>query len=165
MRQRAWSPFYLCGWPFLGALSGFIAECACSEVDRIRKLVGSPPLPVEPSNDQLALELAAKMQHQEILRKQVGVLQQRVVDAETKLLKQKELLGETEREELDGSLVALRKLVWPSPRVSPRQQSVDEEMFSAKEDQESESGDDPTRGLGRWFKVVKPKKIGGLKNL
>ena len=31
-------------------------------------------------------------------------------------------------------------------------------LFSAKEDQESESGDDPTRGLGRWFTVVKPKK-------
>ena len=31
-------------------------------------------------------------------------------------------------------------------------------MFSAKEDQERESGDDLARGLGRWFKVVKPKK-------
>ena len=45
-------------------------------------------------NDQLAMELAAKMQHQELLKKQVGVQQQRVVDAETKLLKLKELLGE-----------------------------------------------------------------------
>ena len=101
------------------------------------------PSEVEPFNDQFGMELAAKMQHQEILRKQVGVLQQRVVDTETKPLKQKELLGETEL---------------PSPRVSPRQQFVDEEMFSAKEDQESESGEYPTRGLGRWFKVVKPKK-------
>ena len=38
-------------------------------------------------------------------------------------------------------------------------------MFSAKEDQDSESSDDPARWLGRWFMVVKPKKIGGLKIL
>ena len=64
-----------------------------SEVDRLRKLAPA----VEPSDDQLAMELAANMQHQEQLKKQVGVLQQRVIDAETKLLKRKELLGETER--------------------------------------------------------------------
>ena len=76
------------------------------------------------------------------------------------MLKQKELLGETQCsiEELDGTFAELWKRIWSSPRVSPRQQSVDEEMFSAEEDQESESGDDPTRGLGRWFKVVKPRK-------
>ena len=64
-----------------------------------RKLVDPPPLPqpVETSNDRLATELAANMQHQEQLKEQVGVLQQRVVDAETTLLKQRELLGETER--------------------------------------------------------------------
>ena len=103
---------------------------------------------------------AAKMQHQEQLKKQVGVLQQRLVHAETKLVKQEELFGGTERniEELDDSIADLRKRILSSPRVSPRQQSVDEEMFSAKEDQERESGDDPARGLGRRFKVVKPKK-------
>ena len=87
------------------------------------------------------------MQHQQLLKKQAGVLQQLVVDAETKLLKQKESLGETERkiEELDDSLADL----W---------QSVDKEMFSAKEDRDSESSDDPTRGLGGWFKVVNIKK-------
>ena len=44
------------------------------EVDRLRKLGDPPPLPqpVEPSNDQLATE---QMQHQEQLKKQVGVLQ------------------------------------------------------------------------------------------
>ena len=57
-----------------------------SEVDRLRKLVDppSPPLlqPVEPSNDQPAMEVAAKMQHQEQLKK-------RVVDAETKVAETK----------------------------------------------------------------------------
>ena len=72
---------------------------------------------------------------------------QRVVEAETKLLKQKELLGETERniEELDDSMADLRKRISPSPRVSPRHQSVDEEMFIATEELESESGDEPAR--------------------
>ena len=75
------------------------------------------PRSVEPSNDKLAMELAATMQQQEQLKKQVGVLQQRVVDAETKLMKQKELLGEAERntEELDGSITELQKRIWPSP--------------------------------------------------
>ena len=45
-----------------------------------------------------------------------------------------------------GAQIAdLWKRIWPPPRVSPRVQSVDEEKFSAKEDQESR--DDPTRGL------------------
>ena len=61
-----------------------------SEVDRLRKLVGPPPLPQpeEPSN-------------------------QRVIGAVTKLLKQKELLGETERsiEELDETIADLRKRI------------------------------------------------------
>ena len=84
---------------------------------------------------------AAKTQHQELLKKQVGVSQQRVVDAKTKLLKHKELLGETERniEELVDSIADLRKRI-----------CLLEEMFSAKEDL-SESSDDPTRGLGRWI--------------
>ena len=88
----------------------------------------------------------------------MGVLQQRVVDAETKLLKHRELLWETERNivELDDTIADVRRRIWPSPWVSPRIQSVGEEMFSATEDQES--SDDPTRGLGRWFK-------GGFKNL
>ena len=53
--------------------------------------VGGPPLPqpVETSTDQLPMELAAKVQHQEQLKKQVGVLQQRVVDAETKVAETK----------------------------------------------------------------------------
>ena len=34
-------------------------------------------------------------------------------------------------------------------------------MFSAKEEQEG--GDDPLRGLGRWFKVVKTEKEEVLK--
>ena len=72
------------------------------------------------------------------------------------------MLGETEQnvEELDDSIADLRKNR-PSLQVSPRFQPVVEEMFSVKEDQES--SDDPTRGLGRWFKVVKPKRIGGSK--
>ena len=53
-----------------------------------------------------------KMQHQEQLKKHVSVLQQRVVDAETKLL------VETERniEEWDDSIADLRKRIWPSTR-------------------------------------------------
>ena len=52
------------------------------------------------------------------------------------MLKQRELLGETERsiEEKDDSIADLRKRIWLFPRVSPRIQSVDEEMFSPKED-------------------------------
>ena len=71
------------------------------------------------------------------------------------------MLCETERNivEIDDTNADLRKRIWPSPLVSPRIQSVDEEMFSAEEEQES--SDDPTRGLGRWFKVVKPYQ-GGL---
>ena len=79
--------------------------------------VGGPPSLAPDGgtlNDQLAMRLAADMQHQEQLKKQVGVLQQRVVDAETKLLTQKELLGETERniDELDDSNADLRKRIW-----------------------------------------------------
>ena len=68
------------------------------------------------------------------------------------------MLCETERNivELDDTIADLRKRIWPSPRVTPRTQSVDEDMFSAKEEQES-SGD-PTRGLGRRFKVVRAQK-------
>ena len=38
-----------------------------AEFDRLRKVLGlrPPPLPVQPNNDQLALELASKMQQQE----------------------------------------------------------------------------------------------------
>ena len=52
-----------------------------SDVNRLRKLVDPPPLPqpVEPFSDKLAMELAAKMQHQEQLKNQVGVLQQCIV--------------------------------------------------------------------------------------
>ena len=63
-------------------------------------------------------------------------------------------------EELDGEEKSLAFTLG-----LPRFESVDQEMFSAKEEQESESSDDPLRGLGRWFKVVKPNKIGGLRNL
>ena len=35
-------------------------------------------------------------------------------------------------------------------------QSMDEEVFSASD--EEERGGDPSRGLGRWLKVVKPEK-------
>ena len=107
------------------------------------------------------------MQHQEKLKKQkqVGPLQQRVIDAEAKLSKQQGQLRETEQKQpwsLTKRFAELRKKIWPSPRVSSRIQSVDEDTFSAKEEQESSNG--PTRGLGPWFKVVKPQKKGFLKN-
>ena len=61
----------------------------------------------------------------------MGVLQQRVVDVKTKLLKEKEMLCETGRNivELDDTTADLRNRSWPSPRDIPRMQSVDEEMF------------------------------------
>ena len=40
--------------------------------------------------------------------------------------------------------IRLRNKIWPSPQRSPRIQSVDEEMFSAKEEQES--SDDLVQG-------------------
>ena len=130
------------------------------EVDSLRKLLDPPPppplpQPAGPSNDQPAMWLAATMQHQEQLKKQVDVLQQRVVDAETKLLQQEELLGETERifVMFDCSIADLRKRIWPSPRVSLRFQSVDEEMFSAEEDQESKRTRVSTCGNRRDFMV------------
>ena len=107
--SAAWSLLGPSQASLMNALALLSNRLSPSEVDRLR------------SNDQLA----AKMQHQEQLKKQVGVLQQRVVDAETKLLKQMELLGESERsiKELDDSIADLRKRIWPSPRLSPRQQS------------------------------------------
>ena len=59
--------------------------------------------------------------------------------------------------ELDDTIADLReKDLAFFPWYPHRIQSVDEEMFSAKEEQES--SDHPTRGLGRWFEVVEPKK-------
>ena len=101
--------------------------------------MGRPPLPqtVEPPSDQLAMELAVKVQHQEQMKNKWVSFNTCDVDAEAKLLKQKRMLCETERNivELDDTVADLRKRIWPSLRVSPRVQSVDEEMFSAKEEQ------------------------------
>ena len=74
---------------------------------------------MEPSSDKLVMELAAEMQLQEQLKNSVGVLQQRVVDAETKLLKQ-EMHCESDGNlvEVVGAIADLRKRIWP-PRGVP----------------------------------------------
>ena len=90
-----------------------------AEFDRLRKVSDLPPplQPLEPTNDQLALELACKMQQQEQMKKQVGPLQQRVVDAEVKLLKQQEQLRDTTQtiSDLDIGIAELRKNLALSP--------------------------------------------------
>ena len=87
--------------------------------------------------------------------KQVRPLQQWVMDAEVKLLKQQEQLQDTEQTISDLGIViaALWKKIWPSFQASPRIQPTDEKMFSANE--EKESRDDISRGHRRWFTVVK----------
>ena len=56
------------------------------------------------------------------MNKQVGPLQQRVIDAEVKLLKQQEELWDTEQtiSDLDMVIAELRKEIWPAPQASPR---------------------------------------------
>ena len=78
-------------------------------------------------------------------------------------LKQQEELRDTEQtiSNLDTEIAELRKKMWPSREASPRIQPMSEEMSSASED--DGSSDDLSRGLGRWYEVVKPEK-GGLKN-
>ena len=82
---------------------------------------------------------------------QVGPLQQRV-DAEGKLRKQQEHLRDAEQTipYLEKVIAELRK------KTSPRIQPMGEEMSSAND--EEESSDDLSRGLGCWLKLVNFKK-------
>ena len=132
------------------------------EVDRLRKLVDPPSL--APIGGTLQRSTCHGDCCQNAASRPVeetsGCLacSKRVVDAETKLLKQKELLGETERniEELDDSIADLAEKNLALSVGSPLDFSQWMKKCSLlKEDQES--SDDPTRGLGRWFKVVKPE--------
>ena len=55
---------------------------------------------------------------------------------------------------------------WNPPTInSPWNSMQHQEQWKKQEDQESESGDNPARGLGRWFKVVKSKKNMRFENL
>ena len=78
---------------FCGGCGGVLF--GTKEVNRLRKVLDPPPpsQPLEPTNDQLAFELASKRQQQDKLKKQVVPLQQRVADAEVKLIKQKISFG------------------------------------------------------------------------
>ena len=85
------------------------------------------------------------------MKKQVRPQQQRVAAAEVKLLKQQEQLWDTEKtiSDLDTEIAELRKKMWPSLRTSPRIQPKDEN---------AESSDGLSRGLGQCFKVAKPQE-------
>ena len=93
---------------------------------------------MERTNGQLALELASKMQQQEKLNNNKSdLLQRRVADAVVNLLEQQEQLQDTERTNsyLDAETAVLpeKDLV----RACARVQLVDEETFSANEDEET----------------------------
>ena len=139
-----------------GVLSNVLGP---EEVSRLRKVLGAllPLPPVEPTNDQLVLEFASKMQQQENWMQQVEPLQQRVADAEVKLIKQQDQLRDTVQTILNlDTEIASGKKIWPSPWTSPRVRLLDEEMFSAK--RKLKAVMTFLEVLARWFKGVEAKK-------